>query len=178
MVSVHLMTQASRNALNQSRTRKSVFFKFIRSGFWTDLNGCRQRLLFERQLVPRKCSLCSQGIIVQAYQSRCCSWRSSSQARIAWDVSTLFLRLKQGQVSKINFENDIIRNRISNDFDKRCISQPKVQQTNQPWITQNNLVTSSISFGTSSGKRQLKTSQDYSKPCQLQQSVSKFPDAA
>ena len=26
------------------------------------LNGCRQRLLFARQLIPRKCSLCSQGI--------------------------------------------------------------------------------------------------------------------
>ena len=25
------------------------------------LNGCRQRLLFARQLIPRKCSLCSQG---------------------------------------------------------------------------------------------------------------------
>ena len=27
----------------------------------TKLNGCRQRLLFARQLIPRKCSLCSQG---------------------------------------------------------------------------------------------------------------------
>ena len=68
--------------------------------------------------------------------------------------------------------------RISNDFDKRCISQPKAQLTNQPWITQNNLVSSSISLGTSSRKRQLKTSQDDTKPCQLQLSVSKFPDAA
>ena len=42
--------------------------------------------------------------------------------------------------------------RISNDFDKRCISQPKAQYTNQPWITQNNLVSSSISLGTSSRK--------------------------
>ena len=25
------------------------------------LNGCRQRLLFARHLIPRKCSLCSQG---------------------------------------------------------------------------------------------------------------------
>ena len=25
------------------------------------MNGCRQRLLFARQLIPRKCSLCSQG---------------------------------------------------------------------------------------------------------------------
>ena len=40
---------------------KTRFFKFIRPDFWTDLNGCRQRLLFARQLIPRKCSLCSQG---------------------------------------------------------------------------------------------------------------------
>ena len=41
-------------------------------------------------------------------------------SRIALDFST-FLRLKQGQVSKLIFENDAIRNRISNDFDNRCI---------------------------------------------------------
>ena len=49
---------------------------------------------------------------------------------------------------------------------------------NKPWIKQNNLVSSSISLGTSSRKRQLKTSQDDTKPCQLQRSVSKSPDAA
>ena len=27
------------------------------------LNGCRQRLLFARQLTQRKCSLCSQGTL-------------------------------------------------------------------------------------------------------------------
>ena len=48
-----------------------------------------------------------------------CSWT-------AWDFSAL-LPLKQGQVSKLIFENDVIRNRISNDFDKRYISQPKAQ---------------------------------------------------
>ena len=37
------------------------------------------------------------------------------------------LRLKQGQVSKHIFENDAIRKRISNDFDKRCICQLKAQ---------------------------------------------------
>ena len=47
-------------------------------------------------------------------------------SRIAWDFSTL-LRLKQMQVSKLIFENDAIRNRISNDFDKLCICQQKVQ---------------------------------------------------
>ena len=54
-------TQDSRNALNWSRTGKNLFFKFIRPDFWTDLNGCWQRLLFAWQLTQRKFSLCSQG---------------------------------------------------------------------------------------------------------------------
>ena len=37
--------------------------------------------------------------------------------------------------SKVKNENDAIRNRIS-DFDKRRISQPKIQKTNKPWITE------------------------------------------
>ena len=37
------------------------------------------------------------------------------------------LNLEQGQVSKLIFENDTIRNRIFNDFDSWCISQPKAQ---------------------------------------------------
>ena len=37
------------------------------------------------------------------------------------------LSLEQGQVSKLIFENDAIRNRIFNDFNRRCISQPKAQ---------------------------------------------------
>ena len=73
------------------------------------------------------------------------------------DFSTL-VRLKQEQVSKFSFENDAIRNWISNDFDKQCISQPKVQETNHE--LQKNLDSSCISFCTSSRKRQLKTSQD------------------
>ena len=32
------------------------------------LNGCRQRLLFARQLTQRKCGLCSQGIVRQELQ--------------------------------------------------------------------------------------------------------------
>ena len=47
-------------------------------------------------------------------------------SRIAWDFWTL-LRLKQGHVSKLIFENDAIRNQISKDFDKRCICQQKAQ---------------------------------------------------
>ena len=50
----------------------------------------------------------------------------NKRSRITWDFSTL-LRLKQGQVSKLFFENDAIRNRISNDFEKRCICQLKAQ---------------------------------------------------
>ena len=49
-------------------------------------------------------------------------------SRIAWDFST-FLRLKQGQVSKLIFEKDAIRNRISNDFDKP--NQPRI--TEESW---------------------------------------------
>ena len=44
------------------KNRKNEFFKFIRPDFWTDLNGCRQRLLFARQLTQPKCSLCSRGM--------------------------------------------------------------------------------------------------------------------
>ena len=50
------LTQCSKLVKN----RKNPVFKFIRADFWTDLNGCRQRLLFARQLTQRKCSLCSQ----------------------------------------------------------------------------------------------------------------------
>ena len=51
------LTQCSKPVKNG---RKPVF-KFIRPDFWTNLNGCRQRLLFARQLTQRKCGLCSQG---------------------------------------------------------------------------------------------------------------------
>ena len=47
-------------------------------------------------------------------------------SKFAWDLSIL-LRLKQVQVSKLIFENDAIRNRISKDFDKRSICQQKAQ---------------------------------------------------
>ena len=61
----------------------------------------------------------SNEIITQAYQSRCSSWKPSSKAKTAWDFSTL-LHIKRG-------EHDAIRNRVSNDFDKPRISQPKTQ---------------------------------------------------
>ena len=46
------------------KTGKNRFFRFICPDFWTDLNGCQQRLLFTRQLTQEKCSLCSQGTMV------------------------------------------------------------------------------------------------------------------
>ena len=52
-------------------------------------------------------------MITQAYHSKCSSWKVSSNASIASDLS-----------SKVKNENDAILNRIS-DFDKRRISQPK-----------------------------------------------------
>ena len=58
-------------------------------------------------------------IITQAYHSRCSSWKLSSKARIAWGTF-------QPAPSKVENEHDVIRNRISN-FDKRRISQPKIQ---------------------------------------------------
>ena len=54
---------------------------------------------------------------------------------MAWDSSTL-LRLEQGQVSKLIFENDAIQSRISNDFDKRCISKKKSAINKPEWITE------------------------------------------
>ena len=55
------LVRDSRNALHRSRTGKNPLFKFIRPDFWTDLNSCRQRLLFAHQLTQQKCSLSSQG---------------------------------------------------------------------------------------------------------------------
>ena len=44
------------------KNSKNSFCLFIRPDhFWMELNGCRQRLLFARQLTQRKCSLCSHG---------------------------------------------------------------------------------------------------------------------
>ena len=44
------LMQDSRNALSWSRIVKNPFFKLVPPDFWTDLNSCRQRLLFVRQL--------------------------------------------------------------------------------------------------------------------------------
>ena len=50
----HTMLQTSQEH------EKTRFLKFICSDFWTDLNGCQQRLLFAHQLTKRKWSLCWQ----------------------------------------------------------------------------------------------------------------------
>ena len=81
-------------------------------------------------------------------------------SRIAWDLSTL-LRLKQVQVSRLIFENDAIRNRISNDFDKRWICQQKanyrtiliaavfhfVHQVEKDSLKHHKMTQNSVSFG-------------------------------
>ena len=60
-------------------------------------------------------------IITQAYHiSRYSSCKLSSKARIAWALIILYAS------SKVKNKNDAIRNRIS-DFDKRRISQPRIQ---------------------------------------------------
>ena len=101
----------------------------------------------------------SNTIITQAYHSRCSSWKVSSKASIASDFSTL-LRIKQDKKRKR------CHPRIS-DFHKRHISQskPNKQITHEQQKTPDS---SWISFCTSSGKRQLKTSQVHTKLCQLQ----------
>ena len=63
MVSVHSLTQDSQMfQAGREQVKTCFFFKFIRPGFWTDLNSCRQWLLFVRHLISRKSSLCSQCI--------------------------------------------------------------------------------------------------------------------
>ena len=64
----------------------------------------------------RKQQQTSNKIITQAYQSRfCSSWKLSSKVSFS-----ILLHIKRG-------EHDAIRNRISNDFNKRRIPQPKTQ---------------------------------------------------
>ena len=67
----------------------------------------------------------SNAIITQAYQSRCSSWKPSSKARIASDFSTL-LRIQKGEVEADFWKpcHQKMEN-ISDDLEKRRISQPK-----------------------------------------------------
>ena len=118
----------------------------------------------------------SKTIIAQAYQSRCCFWRSSSvpesletfqpsyaSSKDKWGSSFL-----KTMPSEIGFPMTFTTGAFVN------IKRNK--QTSHE--LQNNLASSCISFCTPSRKRQFKTSQDDTKLCQLQLSVSKFPDAA
>ena len=63
------LTQTSKPVKNR---KNPGFFTFIRPDFWTDLNGCRQRLLFARQVTQRKCSLCSEGKLSQLISKNVC----------------------------------------------------------------------------------------------------------
>ena len=45
------------------------------------LNGCRQRILFARYLIPRKCSLCSQGMNNWALRRNWKQWLSDAKFR-------------------------------------------------------------------------------------------------
>ena len=62
------------------------------------------------------------------------------------------VRPEQGQVSKLIFENNAIRNRISNDFSGAFLNQKRNKQTSHE--SQKNLDSDCISFCTSSRKRQ------------------------
>ena len=93
----------------------------------------------------------SKTTISRVYQSRCCFWRSSSVPESLETFQPSYAS------SKLIFENDAIRNRISNDFDKRCICQQKLKRNKQTsHELQNNLDSSCISFCTPSRKSQFK----------------------
>ena len=95
----------------------------------------------------------------------------------ASEFSTL-LRFKQGQVSNCSFlktmpaEIGFPMTLTSGAF----VNKKRNKQTSHE--LQNNLDSSCISFCAPSRKSQFKTSQDDTKLCKLQLSVSKFPDAA
>ena len=118
----------------------------------------------------------SKTIIAQAYQSRCCFWRSSVVAESLETFQPSYASSKGKWVSsflktmpsEIGFPMTL----TSGAF----LNQKRNKQTSHE--LQKNLDSSCISFCTSSRKRQLKTSQDDTKLCQLQLSVNNFPDAA
>ena len=118
----------------------------------------------------------SKTIIAQAYQSRCCFWRSSSvpesletfQPSYASSKGKWVSSFLKTMPSEIGFPMTL----TSGAF----VNKKRNKQTSHE--LQNNLDSSCISFCTPSRKRQFKTSQDDTKLCQLQLSVSKFPDAA
>ena len=114
--------------------------------------------------------------MAQAYQSRCCFWRSSSvpesletfQPSYASSKGKWVSSFLKTMPSEIGFPMTL----TSGAF----VNKKRNKQTSHE--LQNNLDSSCISFCTPSRKRQFKTSQDDTKLSQLQLSVSKFPDAA
>ena len=81
---------------------------------------------------PEKKKKTLNKIITQTYQSRWSSWKPSRKARIAGEFSTFLY-----PSSKVKKENDAIRNRIADDFDKRRISQPKTLWKKKKTVSDN-----------------------------------------
>ena len=117
----------------------------------------------------------SKTIIAQAYQSRCCFWRSSSvpesletfQLSYASSNGKWVSSFLKTMSSEIGFPMTL----RSSAFVNKKRNKPTSHEL------QNNLDSSCISTCTSSRKSRFKTSQDNTKLCQLQLSVSKFPHA-
>ena len=118
----------------------------------------------------------SKTIIAQAYQSRCCFWRSSSvpesletfQPSYASSKGKWISSFLKTMPSEIGFPMTLTSGAFVNKKGNKQTSHE----------LQNNLDSSCISFCTSSRKRHFKTSQNNTKLGQLQLLVSKFPDAA
>ena len=105
-------------------------------------------------------------IFSQAYHiSRCSSWKLSSNARIAW-AFIILVRIQQGEKQKRCHPKSDYRLWQATHFStKNPINKPAMNKRNL-------LIAAVFHFFTSSGKRQLKTSQVDSKLCQLQ--LSKY----
>ena len=106
--------------------------------------------------------------ITQAYHiSRCSSWKLSSKARIAWDF-IIILRIQQGEKQKrCHPKSDFRLWQAAHFSTKNSINKPAAMNNRRL-----DLDSSCISFCTSGGKRQLKTSWVDTKLCQLQLSIS------
>ena len=118
----------------------------------------------------------SKTIIAQAYQSRCCFWRSSSVPESLETFQPSCASSKGKWVSSFlkTMPSEIV-------FPMTLTSGVFVNKKRNKQIShelQNNHDSSCISFCTPSRKRQFKTSQDDTKLCQLQLSIKKFRDAA
>ena len=114
----------------------------------------------------------SKTTISQAYQSRCCFWRSSSVPELLETFQPSYASNKGKWVSsflktmpsEIGFPMTL----TSGAF----VNKMRNKQTSHE--LQNNLENSCISFCTPSRKREFKTSQDDTKLCQLQLQWASF----